>query len=91
MVTQNSYPVGDRVQVKSLSGRYPLAAGLSDGDEVAVVEFEASRRTVEKDGTKYSVPLACIDSGSIHQQSIDREHRRRIRRSHVCQGWPTKG
>ncbi len=51
---------GDLVSVRSVSGGYPLPAGLSAGDEVRLVCFDTGFWVVERDGRQFRVFLAGI-------------------------------
>lgn len=63
MIQQIPYRVGSKVRVYPVNGGYALPDGLPAGTRVTVVSMEAGIRVVEFEGRRFTVPMACINSG----------------------------
>jgi hypothetical protein len=51
---------GMRTTVRHVYGAYPLPAGLNEGDEVTLVDFQTGYWHVERDGKRYLVAMAGV-------------------------------
>lgn len=54
------YDIGDVVEVKPVSGGYPLPEGLPEGAQVRVIRIKPGWCAVERDGREWDVYSGCV-------------------------------
>ena len=54
------YDIGDVVEVKPVSGGYPLPEGLPEGAQVRVIRIKPGWCAVERDGREWEVYSGCV-------------------------------
>jgi len=60
---KKNYEIGDLVRVRHCWGGYQLPVGLEEGASVRVVAKEVGFICAEREGHKFIVSMACIESG----------------------------
>jgi hypothetical protein len=61
------YELGDVVEVKPVSGGYPLPDGLPEGAQVRVIRMTPGWCSVERDGREWEVFTGCVVPRRTHR------------------------